>query len=162
MEVIYSVSSSNTCRAITMLVKKINFNFTVISCLKSLDAKSYKLQSVWLFVKKKNQLSAWLLSTGTYMDGLYIYVTIIVFLLFFHPCRYGEHVLEAQQNPDWICPVCRGICNCSLCRQGKGWLPTGPLYKKVDFLSVICIISLYFLFYLGEFAAKVNSLNCYR
>ncbi|KAA0045859.1 cell division cycle-associated protein 7 [Cucumis melo var. makuwa] len=45
--------------------------------------------------------------------------------------RYGEHVLEAQQNPDWICPVCRGICNCSLCRQGKGWLPTGPLYKKI-------------------------------
>ncbi|XP_022971704.1 cell division cycle-associated protein 7-like [Cucurbita maxima] len=45
--------------------------------------------------------------------------------------RYGEHVLEAQQNPDWICPVCRGICNCSLCRQAKGWLPTGPLYKKI-------------------------------
>jgi len=53
----------------------------------------------------------------------------LLFSLFF--CRYGEHVLEALQNPTWICPVCRGICNCSLCRQAKGWAPTGPLYKKV-------------------------------
>ncbi|XP_016471865.1 uncharacterized protein LOC107793931 [Nicotiana tabacum] len=45
--------------------------------------------------------------------------------------RYGEHVLEAKKNPDWICPACRGICNCSLCRQAKGWAPTGPLYKKI-------------------------------
>ncbi|CAN7068523.1 unnamed protein product [Brassica oleracea var. botrytis] len=45
--------------------------------------------------------------------------------------RYGEHVLEALENPDWICPVCRGICNCSLCRKRKGWLPTGNAYKKV-------------------------------
>ncbi|XP_047983134.1 cell division cycle-associated protein 7-like [Salvia hispanica] len=45
--------------------------------------------------------------------------------------RYGENVIEAKANPDWICPVCRGICNCSLCRQGKGWPPTGMLYKKI-------------------------------
>ncbi|XP_016514925.1 uncharacterized protein LOC107831658 [Nicotiana tabacum] len=45
--------------------------------------------------------------------------------------RYGEHVLEAKKNPDWICPACRGICNCSLCRQAKGWAPTGPFYKKI-------------------------------
>ncbi|XP_030462578.2 uncharacterized protein LOC115682490 [Syzygium oleosum] len=49
--------------------------------------------------------------------------------------RYGEHVLEARQNPNWVCPVCRGICNCSLCRQAKGWPPTGPLYKKVSRLG---------------------------
>lgn len=49
--------------------------------------------------------------------------------------RYGEHVLEANQNPDWRCPVCRGICNCSLCRQAKGWPPTGPLYKKINRLG---------------------------
>ncbi|EEF40047.1 uncharacterized protein LOC8260559 [Ricinus communis] len=49
--------------------------------------------------------------------------------------RYGEHVLEALQNPNWICPVCRGICNCSLCRQGKGWAPTGPLYRKISSLG---------------------------
>ncbi|KAF7135745.1 hypothetical protein RHSIM_Rhsim08G0106600 [Rhododendron simsii] len=49
--------------------------------------------------------------------------------------RYGEHVLEANQNPDWICPVCRGICNCSLCRQAKGWPPTGALYRKISQLG---------------------------
>ncbi|KAF3438882.1 hypothetical protein FNV43_RR17157 [Rhamnella rubrinervis] len=49
--------------------------------------------------------------------------------------RYGEHVLEALENPDWICPACRGICNCSLCRKAKGWPPTGCLYKKVSGLG---------------------------
>ncbi|KVI02654.1 cell division cycle-associated protein 7-like [Cynara cardunculus var. scolymus] len=49
--------------------------------------------------------------------------------------RYGENVLEAMQNPDWICPVCRGICNCSLCRQAKGWAPTGVLYRKISSLG---------------------------
>jgi hypothetical protein len=28
-------------------------------------------------------------------------------------CRYGENVVEANQNEDWECPVCRKICNCS-------------------------------------------------
>ncbi|KAI4325848.1 hypothetical protein MLD38_031212 [Melastoma candidum] len=46
--------------------------------------------------------------------------------------RYGEHVLEALGNPNWVCPVCRGICNCSLCRQAKGWAPTGPMYRKIS------------------------------
>ncbi|CAA7387682.1 unnamed protein product [Spirodela intermedia] len=45
--------------------------------------------------------------------------------------RYGENVLEAIKNPGWVCPVCRDICNCSLCRTKKGWAPTGCLYKKV-------------------------------
>ncbi|KAG6761462.1 hypothetical protein POTOM_034683 [Populus tomentosa] len=45
--------------------------------------------------------------------------------------RYGENVIEVNQNPNWICPVCRGICNCSLCRHAKGWAPTGNLYRKV-------------------------------
>ncbi|KAK4416251.1 Cell division cycle-associated 7-like protein [Sesamum alatum] len=49
--------------------------------------------------------------------------------------RYGENVLEANQNPNWICPVCRGICNCSLCRQAKGWPPTGSLYRKISSLG---------------------------
>ncbi|GLU13637.1 hypothetical protein SLE2022_302620 [Rubroshorea leprosula] len=46
--------------------------------------------------------------------------------------RYGEHVLEAIENPNWVCPVCRGICNCSLCRNARGWVPTGALYKKIS------------------------------
>ncbi|GAB2227289.1 hypothetical protein Droror1_Dr00009105 [Drosera rotundifolia] len=45
--------------------------------------------------------------------------------------RYGEHVDEANENPEWICPACRGICNCSLCRQAKGWPPTGALYRRI-------------------------------
>ncbi|KAF3435675.1 hypothetical protein FNV43_RR22766 [Rhamnella rubrinervis] len=45
--------------------------------------------------------------------------------------RYGENVIEANQNPGWTCPACRGICNCSFCRQAKGWMPTGSLYRKV-------------------------------
>ncbi|CAM8907841.1 unnamed protein product [Rhodiola kirilowii] len=58
--------------------------------------------------------------------------------------RYGEHVLEANQNPEWICPPCRGICNCSLCRQAKGWAPTGPLYRKIASLGYKSVA--YFLF----------------
>ncbi|KAK4417457.1 Cell division cycle-associated 7-like protein [Sesamum alatum] len=49
--------------------------------------------------------------------------------------RYGENVLEVNENPDWICPVCRGICNCSRCRRDKGWQPTGAIYKKVASLG---------------------------
>ncbi|KAG0530283.1 hypothetical protein BDA96_05G172700 [Sorghum bicolor] len=45
--------------------------------------------------------------------------------------RYGENVLEVKKNPNWICPVCRGICNCSICRTKKGWFPTGAAYRKV-------------------------------
>uniref|UniRef100_A0A804PI14 Zinc-finger domain-containing protein n=1 Tax=Zea mays TaxID=4577 RepID=A0A804PI14_MAIZE len=44
---------------------------------------------------------------------------------------YGENVLEVKKNPNWICPVCRGICNCSICRTKKGWFPTGSAYSKV-------------------------------
>lgn len=43
--------------------------------------------------------------------------------------RYGENILEALKNPEWLCPVCRDICNCSFCRIKKGWSPTGTLYK---------------------------------
>ncbi|KAL0379290.1 UNVERIFIED_CONTAM: Cell division cycle-associated 7-like protein [Sesamum radiatum] len=52
-----------------------------------------------------------------------------------HQCRYGENVMEVNENPDWICPVCRGVCNCSRCRREKGWQPTGAIYKKVASLG---------------------------
>ncbi|KAL7104667.1 hypothetical protein ACP275_08G260300 [Erythranthe tilingii] len=45
--------------------------------------------------------------------------------------RYGENVIEANENPNWICPACRGICNCSRCRRDKGFEPTGAIYRKV-------------------------------
>lgn len=49
--------------------------------------------------------------------------------------RYGENVLEANQNPVWECPVCRNICNCSFCRLKRGWTPTGSLYRKIKSLG---------------------------
>ncbi|KAF3640418.1 putative carbohydrate esterase-like isoform 1 [Capsicum annuum] len=49
--------------------------------------------------------------------------------------RYGENVVEANEKADWICPVCRGICNCSRCRREKGHAPTGAIFKKVKRLG---------------------------
>ncbi|XP_043931485.1 cell division cycle-associated protein 7 [Protopterus annectens] len=46
------------------------------------------------------------------------------------PClrnRYGEDVKTALLDPDWRCPPCRGICNCSFCRQRDGRCATGVL-----------------------------------
>nr|XP_060635224.1 cell division cycle-associated protein 7 [Anolis sagrei ordinatus] len=46
------------------------------------------------------------------------------------PClrnRYGEEVKTALLDPDWYCPPCRGICNCSFCRQREGRCATGVL-----------------------------------
>ncbi|XP_030065831.1 cell division cycle-associated protein 7 isoform X2 [Microcaecilia unicolor] len=46
------------------------------------------------------------------------------------PClrnRYGEDVRTALLNPAWYCPPCRGICNCSFCRQRNGRCATGVL-----------------------------------
>ncbi|XP_053122863.1 cell division cycle-associated protein 7 isoform X2 [Hemicordylus capensis] len=46
------------------------------------------------------------------------------------PClrnRYGEEVRTALLDPDWYCPPCRGICNCSFCRQREGRCATGVL-----------------------------------
>nr|XP_046260807.1 cell division cycle-associated protein 7a [Scatophagus argus] len=46
------------------------------------------------------------------------------------PClrnRYGEEVRDALLNPEWHCPPCRGICNCSFCRARDGRCATGVL-----------------------------------
>ncbi|XP_054643447.1 cell division cycle-associated protein 7a [Dunckerocampus dactyliophorus] len=46
------------------------------------------------------------------------------------PClrnRYGEEVRDALLNPEWRCPPCRGICNCSFCRAREGRCATGVL-----------------------------------
>ncbi|PNJ59954.1 cell division cycle-associated protein 7 isoform X3 [Pongo pygmaeus] len=46
------------------------------------------------------------------------------------PClrnRYGEEVRDALLDPNWHCPPCRGICNCSFCRQRDGRCATGVL-----------------------------------
>lgn len=39
--------------------------------------------------------------------------------------RYGEDVKEALLDKTWVCPPCRGVCNCSFCLPRKGMAPTG-------------------------------------
>ncbi|KAL6583488.1 hypothetical protein OROMI_005566 [Orobanche minor] len=51
----------------------------------------------------------------------------VVVILF----AYGENIKEVNENSDWVCPVCREICNCSRCRRDKGWMPTGAIYNRV-------------------------------
>ena len=46
------------------------------------------------------------------------------------PClqnRYGEDLRDALLNKEWVCPPCRGICNCSFCLPKRGKPPTGIL-----------------------------------
>ncbi|KAF7208077.1 cell division cycle-associated protein 7 isoform X1 [Nothobranchius furzeri] len=52
------------------------------------------------------------------------------------PClrnRYGEDVRKALLDPNWTCPPCRGICNCSFCRQREGRYPTGILFPLAQY-----------------------------
>ena len=58
------------------------------------------------------------------------------------PRRIGENLNQVLRMPDWLCPVCRDICNCSgaLCqRLSRNWLPTNQLEReamKLGFASV--------------------------
>ncbi|KAM6283043.1 cell division cycle-associated 7-like protein isoform 2-T2 [Porphyrio hochstetteri] len=52
------------------------------------------------------------------------------------PClrnRYGEDVKSALLDPAWICPPCRGVCNCSYCRRQDGHCATGVLIHLAKF-----------------------------
>ncbi|XP_008318840.1 cell division cycle-associated protein 7-like [Cynoglossus semilaevis] len=52
------------------------------------------------------------------------------------PClrnRYGEDVRKVLLDPGWKCPPCRGICNCSFCRQREGHCPTGILFPLAQY-----------------------------
>ncbi|XP_063948900.1 uncharacterized protein LOC108221034 isoform X2 [Daucus carota subsp. sativus] len=54
-------------------------------------------------------------------------------MLFCHKCllnRYGEKAEEVEVLEEWICPKCRGICNCSCCRKKQGHQPTGILTHR--------------------------------
>ena len=50
------------------------------------------------------------------------------------PClstRYGEDARKALLDPTWACPVCRGICNCSLCRKAFGQQAVGQIVQRL-------------------------------
>lgn len=52
------------------------------------------------------------------------------------PClrnRYGEDVRDTLLNPTWECPLCRGVCNCSLCRRKEGRCATGNLVRVAQY-----------------------------
>ncbi|XP_033854152.3 cell division cycle-associated 7-like protein [Acipenser ruthenus] len=52
------------------------------------------------------------------------------------PClrnRYGEDVRSALLDPLWVCPPCRGVCNCSFCRRRDGRCATGILIHMAKF-----------------------------
>ncbi|XP_072303695.1 cell division cycle-associated 7-like protein [Eucyclogobius newberryi] len=52
------------------------------------------------------------------------------------PClknRYGEDVRDALLDSTWSCPICRGMCNCSLCRKKEGRCATGILVQLARF-----------------------------
>ncbi|KAF3421811.1 hypothetical protein E2986_08675 [Frieseomelitta varia] len=54
--------------------------------------------------------------------------------------RYGEDIVTALKDPDWACPPCRGLCNCSICRTKSGLSPTGklvPVAKEEGYCSVM-------------------------
>ncbi|KAJ2854382.1 hypothetical protein GGI22_004514 [Coemansia erecta] len=40
--------------------------------------------------------------------------------------RYNEDA-ESIDHSDWLCPKCRGTCNCSFCMKKRGKQPTGQL-----------------------------------
>ncbi|CAH1393932.1 unnamed protein product [Nezara viridula] len=46
--------------------------------------------------------------------------------------RYGEDVATTLKDPNWSCPPCRNICNCSICRRRLGKLPTGILVPEAQ------------------------------
>lgn len=52
------------------------------------------------------------------------------------PClqnRYGEDVRSALLGPDWVCPPCWGICNCSYCWKRNSRCATGILIHLAKF-----------------------------
>ena len=46
-------------------------------------------------------------------------------------CR--RDVVAALLPQDWVCPPCRGICNCSYCRKRDGRCATGILIHLAKF-----------------------------
>jgi len=44
--------------------------------------------------------------------------------------RYGEELSVIKKDPTWICPRCKNLCNCSICRKKSGKPPIGVFQAK--------------------------------
>ena len=59
------------------------------------------------------------------------------------PClknRYGEEIRSALMNKEWVCPPCKGKCNCSFCLPKiKGRPPTGILIHTAKEAGYGCV-----------------------
>ena len=44
--------------------------------------------------------------------------------------RYNEELRVVLMDPEWECPPCRGICNCSICRNRNGKCATGQMISR--------------------------------
>ncbi|KAG6477475.1 hypothetical protein ZIOFF_066738 [Zingiber officinale] len=64
-----------------------------------------------------------------------------------HKClvnRYGEKPEDVSSLDSWICPKCRGDCNCSCCMKKKGQRPTGILIHKAKAIGFASVHELLF------------------
>jgi len=44
--------------------------------------------------------------------------------------RYNENIEEVNQNKNWLCPFCRGDCNCSICKKKQKCKPHTKTTRK--------------------------------
>lgn len=56
--------------------------------------------------------------------------------------RYNENVNQVNTLPDWNCPRCRQLCNCSNCRKKAGLGATGILAKVARTAGFSCVSDL--------------------
>ncbi|ONK66655.1 uncharacterized protein A4U43_C06F10610 [Asparagus officinalis] len=83
-------------------------------------------------------------------------------LTFCHKCllnRYGEKADEVAKLKNWICPRCRGVCNCSFCMKRKGCQPTGILSHTAKATGFNSVHELLHTEGAGDIAARVAELN---
>ncbi len=70
--------------------------------------------------------------------------------------RIGENIHEVLDNPDWICPCCRDICNCSgvnCMRLKRGWFPTNQLSREAGDQGYKSVAHYLILTHLSEHAS---------
>jgi len=53
--------------------------------------------------------------------------------------RYGQNAREALKDPNWICPPCMDVCNCSICRNRMGKGATGPITYLAQAKGFKCV-----------------------